>query len=41
MIRVLEWREVAFLILLVLVTVAVIDAVSRRLRAAIMGVRGN
>jgi phosphonate transport system permease protein len=41
MIRVLEWREVAFLILLVLVTVAVIDAISRRLRAAIMGVRGN
>jgi len=41
MIRVLEWREVAFLILLVLVTVAVIDAVSRRLRAAIMGVRRN
>jgi phosphonate transport system permease protein len=41
MIRVLEWREAAFLILLVLVTVAVIDAVSRRLRAAIMGVRGS
>ena len=37
MIRVLEWREAAFLILLVLVTVAVIDALSRRLRAAIMG----
>jgi len=41
MIRVLEWREAAFLILLVLVTVAVIDAISRRLRAAIMGVRGS
>ncbi|HEY3846407.1 MAG TPA: phosphonate ABC transporter, permease protein PhnE [Acetobacteraceae bacterium] len=41
MIRVLEWREAAFLILLVLVAVAVIDAVSRRLRAAIMGVRGS
>jgi len=37
MIRVLEWREAAFLILLVLIAVAVIDAVSRRLRAAIMG----
>jgi phosphonate transport system permease protein len=37
MIRVLEWRETAFLILLVLVAVAVIDAVSRRLRAAIIG----
>ena len=38
MIRVLEWREAAFLILMVLVTVAAIDVVSRRLRAAIMGV---
>jgi phosphonate transport system permease protein len=38
MIRVLEWREAAFLILMVLITVAVIDAVSRRLRAAIIGV---
>lgn len=37
MIRVLEWREVSFLILMVLITVAVIDAISRRLRAAIMG----
>ena len=37
MIRVLEWREAAFLILLVLIAVAVIDAISRRLRAAIMG----
>jgi phosphonate transport system permease protein len=37
MIRVLEWREAAFLILMVLITVAVIDAISRRLRAAIMG----
>ena len=41
MIRVLEWREAAFLILLVLVAVAVIDMISRRLRAAIMGVRGS
>lgn len=37
MIRVLEWREAAFLILLVLIAVAVIDAVSRRLRVAIVG----
>jgi phosphonate transport system permease protein len=37
MIRVLEWREAAFLILMVLVTVAAIDVVSRHLRAAIMG----
>ena len=36
MIRVLEWREVAFLILMVLVTVAIIDAISRRLRMAIL-----
>jgi ABC-type phosphate/phosphonate transport system permease subunit len=41
MIRVLEWREAAFLILRVLVTGAAIDAISRRLRAAIMGVRGS
>ena len=39
MIRVLEWREAAFLILLVLIAVAIIDAISRRLRAAIMGTR--
>lgn len=37
MIRVLEWQEAAFLILMVLVTVAAIDVVSRRLRAAIIG----
>ncbi len=37
MIRVLEWREASFLILLVLIAVAVIDAISSRLRAAIMG----
>ena len=37
MIRVLEWQEASFLILMVLVTVAIIDAISRRLRAAIMG----
>ncbi len=37
MIRVLEWREASFLILMVLIAVAAIDAVSSRLRAAIMG----
>lgn len=37
MIRVLEWQEAAFLILMVLITVAAIDVVSRRLRSAIMG----
>jgi phosphonate transport system permease protein len=37
MIRVLEWQEASFLILMVLVTVAIIDAISRRLRSAIMG----
>jgi phosphonate transport system permease protein len=37
MIRVLEWQQAAFLILLVLIAVAAIDVVSRRLRAAIMG----
>ncbi len=36
-IRVLEWNEAASIILMVLVTVAVIDAISERLRAAIMG----
>jgi phosphonate transport system permease protein len=39
-IRVLEWQQAAFLILMVLVTVAVIDAVSQRLRAALIGRRG-
>lgn len=36
-IRTLEWREVSFLVLMVLVAVAVIDAVSARLRAAMRG----
>jgi phosphonate transport system permease protein len=36
-IRVLEWQQAAFLILMVLVTVAAIDFVSQRLRAAIIG----
>jgi phosphonate transport system permease protein len=38
-IRVLEWDKVAFIILMILVTVAVIDAVSSRLRLAIIGRR--
>jgi phosphonate transport system permease protein len=40
-IRVLEWQQVSFLILMVLVTVAAIDLVSRRLRMAIIGRRGG
>jgi phosphonate transport system permease protein len=36
---VLEWRQVSFLIVMILVTVAAIDAISQRLRAAIMGRR--
>jgi len=36
-IRVLEWREAAFIVLLVLVAVALIDAASQRLRRAISG----
>ncbi|RAI44909.1 phosphonate ABC transporter, permease protein PhnE [Rhodoplanes roseus] len=36
-IRVLEWGQVAFLVLLILVTVAIIDLVSSRLRFAIIG----
>lgn len=36
-IRVLEWQKVAFIILLILITVAIIDWVSSRLRFAIIG----
>lgn len=36
-IRTLEWREVSFLVLMVLVSVALIDTVSSRLRAAMRG----
>jgi phosphonate transport system permease protein len=36
-IRVLEWQQVSFLIVLILVTVAIIDALSQRLRAAVIG----
>jgi phosphonate transport system permease protein len=38
-IRTLEWQHVSFLILLILVTVAIIDWVSTRLRFAIIGER--
>ena len=38
-IRVLEWQQAALLILMVLVTVAAIDLVSRRLRLAVIGRR--
>jgi phosphonate transport system permease protein len=38
-IRVLEWRQVSFLILLILVSVAAIDYVSGKLRAAMAGRR--
>jgi phosphonate transport system permease protein len=37
MIRTYEWDRVAFIILMILVTVAVIDAVSSRLRLALVG----
>jgi phosphonate transport system permease protein len=37
LIRVLELKQVAFLILMILVTVAIIDVVSTRLRAALIG----
>ena len=40
-IRVLEWQHAAFLILMVLVTVAIIDQLSQRLRAAIVGRRAG
>jgi phosphonate transport system permease protein len=38
-IQVNEWQHVAFLVLMILITVAFIDAVSTRLRAAIIGGR--
>ena len=38
-IRVLEWEQVSFLIIMVLITVAGIDIISQNLRAAIMGGR--
>ena len=39
MIRTLEWPVVSFIVLLILLTVAVIDAISGRLRAALAGAR--
>ena len=38
-IRVLEWQQASFLIVMVLITVAIIDAISQRLRAGLMGRR--
>lgn len=38
-IRTLEWQHVSFLVLMILVTVAVIDFISARLRFAIIGTR--
>jgi phosphonate transport system permease protein len=38
-IRVLEWQQVGFLIVMILITVAIIDALSQRLRSAIVGRR--
>lgn len=40
-IRTLEWQQVSFLILLILVTVTVIDQISSRLRFAIIGERAR
>ncbi len=37
MIRTYEWDRVAFIILMILITVAVIDTVSSRLRLALVG----
>ena len=39
MIRTLEWGVVAFIVLLILITVAIIDTISGRLRAALAGVQ--
>jgi phosphonate transport system permease protein len=39
-IRVLEWQQVSFLIVMVMVAVAVLDWISQRLRGAIIGQRG-
>jgi phosphonate transport system permease protein len=38
-IRVLEWQQVSFLILMILVTVAALDWISQRLRSAVIGQR--
>ena len=39
MIRTLEWQKVAFLIIMILITVSIIDQLSTRLRMAIAGSR--
>jgi phosphonate transport system permease protein len=36
-IRTLEWQQVAFLVLMILITVAVIDFISSRVRFAVIG----
>jgi phosphonate transport system permease protein len=38
-IRTLEWNAVSFIILLILIAVAVIDAISSRLRTSLIGPR--
>jgi phosphonate transport system permease protein len=38
-IRTLEWNEAAAIILMVLITVAIIDAISQRIRAVVIGVK--
>ncbi len=40
MIRTLEWQAVSFIVVLILITVAIIDAASSRLRLAIIGPQG-
>ena len=40
-IRTLEWQHVSFIVLMILVTVAVIDTISARLRFAVIGQRGE
>jgi phosphonate transport system permease protein len=41
MIRTLEWQAVSFLVLMVLVTVSLIDALSSKIRSAIIGPRAH
>lgn len=41
MIRTLEWQAVSFIVILILITVAIIDVISSRLRAAIIGNPAN
>jgi phosphonate transport system permease protein len=39
MIRTLEWQQVSFIVLMILATVALIDALSSKIRFAIIGPR--